>query len=45
MTKLTQLRSAMVLRFGEPLDPFCNPVDDDGRSIAPSGRRWIRRAT
>jgi glycerol-3-phosphate O-acyltransferase len=36
--KLTQLRSAMVLRFGEPLDPFCNPVDDDGRSLAPSGR-------
>lgn len=36
--KLQQLRSAMVLRFGEPLDPFCNPVDDEGRSIAPSGR-------
>lgn len=38
LAKLTQLRSAMVLRFGEPLDPFCNPVDEDGRSIAPSGR-------
>ena len=37
LTKLTQLRSAMVLRFGEPMDPFCNPVDDQGRSIAPSG--------
>jgi glycerol-3-phosphate O-acyltransferase len=37
-SKLTQLRQAMVLRFGEPLDPFCNPVDDEGRSIAPSGR-------
>ena len=36
--KLQQLRSAMVVRFGEPLDPFCNPVDDEGRSIAPSGR-------
>lgn len=36
--KLQQLRSAMVIRFGEPLDPFCNPVDDEGRSIAPSGR-------
>lgn len=36
--KLRQLKSAMVLRFGEPLDPFCNPVDDDGRSLAPSGR-------
>ncbi len=38
MHKLTQLRQAMVLRFGEPIDPFCNPVDDAGRSIAPSGR-------
>jgi glycerol-3-phosphate O-acyltransferase len=37
-TKLQQLRSAMVVRFGEPLDPFCNPVDDEGRSLAPSGR-------
>lgn len=37
-TKLQQLRSAMVVRFAEPLDPFCNPVDDEGRSIAPSGR-------
>ncbi len=36
--KLTQLRSAMILRFGQPLDPFCNPVDEDGQSIAPSGR-------
>ena len=36
--KLRQLKSAMVLRFGEPLDPFCNPVDDEGRSLAPSGR-------
>jgi glycerol-3-phosphate O-acyltransferase len=36
--KLQQLRSAMVVRFAEPLDPFCNPVDDEGRSIAPSGR-------
>ncbi|MBK7825950.1 1-acyl-sn-glycerol-3-phosphate acyltransferase [Nannocystis sp.] len=37
-TKLSQLRSAMVLRFGEPLDPFCNPIDDEGRSLSPSGR-------
>ena len=36
--KLQQLRSAMVVRFAEPLDPFCNPVDDEGRSLAPSGR-------
>lgn len=38
MTKLTQLRSAMVVRFGDAIDPFCNPVDDMGRSIAPSGK-------
>ncbi len=38
MNKLTQLRSAMVLRFGDALDPFCNPVDESGRSIAPSGK-------
>jgi glycerol-3-phosphate O-acyltransferase len=38
MTKLTQLRSAMVLRFGDALDPFCNPVDELGRSLAPSGK-------
>ena len=37
-TKLTQLRSAMVLRFGDALDPFCNPVDELGRSLAPSGK-------
>ena len=38
MNKLTQLRSAMVLRFGDALDPFCNPVDELGRSLAPSGK-------
>lgn len=32
------LESACVIRFGEPMDPFCNPVDDDGRSIGPGGR-------
>ncbi|MEM6290220.1 MAG: 1-acyl-sn-glycerol-3-phosphate acyltransferase [Myxococcota bacterium] len=30
--------SACVIRFGEPMDPFCNPVDDEGRSLAPDGR-------
>lgn len=35
--KLSKLRSGLVLRFGEPLDPFCNPVDEWGRSIAPGG--------
>lgn len=37
MKKATNLRSAMVIRFGEPLDPFGNPVDGDGRSLTPSG--------
>ncbi|HEY8380467.1 MAG TPA: 1-acyl-sn-glycerol-3-phosphate acyltransferase, partial [Nannocystis sp.] len=38
MTKLGQLESALVVRFGEPMDPFCNPVDDEGHSLAPGGR-------
>lgn len=36
--KVFGLESAMVIRFGEPLDPFCNPVDEQGRSLAPDGR-------
>ncbi len=35
--KLSHLSSACVIRFGEPMDPFCNPVDDDGHSLAPDG--------
>lgn len=38
MTKLVTLRSALVVRFADAMDPFCNPVDDEGRSIAPSGK-------
>jgi glycerol-3-phosphate O-acyltransferase len=38
MTKLQTLKSALVVRFGDAIDPFCNPVDDEGRSIAPSGK-------
>lgn len=38
MTKLVTLRSALVVRFGDAMDPFCNPVDDEGRSISPSGK-------
>lgn len=37
-SKLTKLRSALVLRFGDAMDPFCNPVDEQGRSLAPSGQ-------
>jgi glycerol-3-phosphate O-acyltransferase len=36
--KISHLHSACVIRFGEPIDPYCNPVDDDGRSLAPDGR-------
>ena len=36
--KLIGLSSACVIRFGEPLDPFGNAVDDQGRSLAPSGQ-------
>jgi glycerol-3-phosphate O-acyltransferase len=32
------LDSACIMRFGEPLDPFCNFVDDQGNSLAPDGR-------
>jgi glycerol-3-phosphate O-acyltransferase len=38
MTKLGTLQSGLVIRFADAMDPFCNPVDDDGRSIAPSGQ-------
>ena len=36
--KFRGLDSACIIRFGEPLDPYCNPVDDDGESLAPDGR-------
>ncbi len=35
--KLTALESASIIRFGEPIDPFGNDVDDDGRSLTPRG--------
>jgi glycerol-3-phosphate O-acyltransferase len=31
-------QSACVIRFGSPLDPFGNKVDDEGGSITPDGR-------
>jgi glycerol-3-phosphate O-acyltransferase len=36
--RFRQLESACVIRFSEPMDPFCNPIDDQGQSIAPDGR-------
>jgi glycerol-3-phosphate O-acyltransferase len=36
-SKLAAVSSACVIRFAEPLDPFGNPVDDDGRSLGPQG--------
>lgn len=35
--RLTALSSACVIRFGEPVDPFCNDIDEDGRSVSPNG--------
>jgi glycerol-3-phosphate O-acyltransferase len=37
--KLSGMEHACVIRFGQPLDPFGNPVDEEGESIAPGGRR------
>src|SRR5690606_10774415 len=37
--RLQNFETACVIRFAEPMDPFCNPVDDDGCSLAPDGRR------
>ncbi|MDX2089566.1 MAG: 1-acyl-sn-glycerol-3-phosphate acyltransferase [Kofleriaceae bacterium] len=36
--KLTGMSAACIIRFGQPLDPFCNEVDDEGRSVGPRGR-------
>lgn len=36
--KLPALRSAAVVRFADPIDPFGNEVDEAGRSLAPGGR-------
>jgi glycerol-3-phosphate O-acyltransferase len=36
--KFRGLESVCTIRFGEPLDPFGNQVDDEGRSLAPDGR-------
>lgn len=38
LKKVLVLRNGAVIRFAEPLDPFCNPVDELGRSLSPSGR-------
>lgn len=37
-SRFRALESACVIRFGEPMDPFCNRIDDDGNSLAPGGR-------
>ncbi|MEM1417095.1 MAG: 1-acyl-sn-glycerol-3-phosphate acyltransferase [Myxococcota bacterium] len=36
--KIVGLKAACVIRFGDPVDPFGNRVDDEGRSLAPGGR-------
>lgn len=35
--KVTTMEQPCVLRFCEPMDPFGNDVDDDGRSLTPYG--------
>ncbi|MBK6917650.1 MAG: 1-acyl-sn-glycerol-3-phosphate acyltransferase [Deltaproteobacteria bacterium] len=37
-SRFRALESACIIRFGEPIDPFGNHVDDEGRSLAPDGR-------
>jgi glycerol-3-phosphate O-acyltransferase len=37
--KLFDMRGAVVIRFGEPIDPFGNTVDDEGESHDARGRR------
>lgn len=36
--RVSQMESASVIRFGRPLDPFGNAVDDEGGSLTPDGR-------
>lgn len=43
--KIVGLRAACVIRFGQPLDPFGNPVDEEGRSHTPNGDRTIDAGT
>jgi glycerol-3-phosphate O-acyltransferase len=36
--KLVMTTGSVVIRFGEPMDPFTNAVTEDGRSLDPRGR-------
>ncbi|MFW5876786.1 MAG: hypothetical protein ACOCXM_08615, partial [Myxococcota bacterium] len=36
--RLVGLAGACVIRFGRPLDPYGNEVDDQGRSLSPRGK-------
>lgn len=38
LSKLISLDAKITLRVGKALDPFGNPVDDEGRSLDPAGR-------
>ncbi len=37
-SRFRALESACIIRFGEPVDPFGNRVDEDGHSLSPDGR-------
>jgi glycerol-3-phosphate O-acyltransferase len=36
--RLVRSSGSVVIRFGQPLDPFSNRVTEDGRSVTPRGR-------
>jgi len=36
--KLAQIEAPCVIRFGQPVDPFGNPVNREGQSLGPHGR-------
>ncbi len=38
LRRISGMEGACTIRFGEPLDPFGNEVDDDGRSLTPHGK-------
>ncbi|MBX7079137.1 MAG: 1-acyl-sn-glycerol-3-phosphate acyltransferase [Nannocystaceae bacterium] len=37
-SRFRALESACIIRFGEPVDPFGNRVDEEGHSLSPDGR-------
>ena len=42
--RILNLESSVYVRFGSPLDPFGNPIDEKGISLDPNGNAINRRA-